>query len=163
MNKVTEMKLTNDILDKKCDLVTFDSNEQKTENERLAVRMFTMMKESNGIGLAANQVGINQSIFVTFIDGKYKVYYNPKLLDWSDELVPYEEGCLSFPDEYLTINRPKDCKVEWKDHKGNYTRSELTGIEARVWLHEYDHVNGIVFQQRLENKDIPEELKYVKT
>ena len=53
--------------------------------------------------------------------------------------------------------------MEWNDHKGNTNRIELTGIEARVWLHEYDHVNGIVFQQRLENKDIPEELKYVKT
>tara|TARA_B100000989_G_scaffold294621_1_gene274057 strand:- start:1547 stop:2038 length:492 start_codon:yes stop_codon:yes gene_type:complete len=163
MSKEKAMKLTNEILDKKCDLVTFDSNEQKTENERLAVKMFSMMTESKGIGLAANQVGINQSIFVTFTDGKYKAYYNPKLLDWSDELITFEEGCLSFPDEYHNIERPKDCKVEWNDHKGNTNRIELTGIEARVWLHEYDHINGIVFQQRLENKNIPEELKYVKT
>ena len=163
MNKQIAMELSNEILDKKCDLVTFDSNEQKTENERLAVKMFAMMRKSKGIGLAANQVGINQSIFVTFVDGKYKAYYNPKLLDWSDELVTFEEGCLSFPDEYLNIERPRDCKVEWKDHKGNIRKSTLKGIEARVWLHEYDHINGIVFQQRLENKNIPEELKYVKT
>ena len=163
MSKEIAMKLTNEMLDKKCELVVFDSNEQKTENERLAVKMFAMMRASNGIGLAANQVGINQSIFVTFVDGKYKAYYNPKLLDWSEELITFEEGCLSFPNEYLNRERPKDCKVEWNDHKGNKNRNTLRGIEARVWLHEYDHVNGIVFQQRLENRDIPEELNYVKT
>lgn len=157
------MKLVNDILDVKCTPVTFDTMQEKIDNEKLSVEMYSFMRKANGIGLSANQVGINKSVFVTYLDHKYKAYYNPKLIDWSDEQVDFEEGCLSFPGEYLIIRRPATCKVEWQDHKGNVNRAKLDKMNARVWLHEYDHLMGITFQQRLNDKDIPEELRYAKT
>ena len=72
MSKEIAMKLTNEMLDKKCELVVFDSNEQKTENERLAVKMFAMMRASNGIGLAANQIGFLKKIVAVNIQDQVK-------------------------------------------------------------------------------------------
>ena len=121
------------------------------------------MRKCNGMGLAANQVGIDTSLFVTWVDGKYRAYYNPQLLLWSDKLVDFDEGCLSFAGESIIVKRPDWIKLEWQDHKGNIKREILDGLNARVCLHEYDHLKGITFHQRIDNTDIPEDLLYVTT
>ena len=90
------MKLTDELLKITTKPVVYDTQQDKIENERLSVIMFGFMRESNGMGLAANQVGIDTSLFVTWVDGKYKAYFNPKLIDWSEELIDFDEGCLSF-------------------------------------------------------------------
>lgn len=157
------MKITDELLKITTQPVVFDTQQDKIENERLSVIMFGFMRESNGMGLAANQVGIDTSLFVTWVDGKYKAYFNPKLIDWSEELVDFDEGCLSFEGESIIIKRPSWIKLEWQDHKGNKRRAILDGLNARVCLHEYDHLKGITFHQRIDNTNIPEELLYVKT
>tara|TARA_B110000483_G_C18172672_1_gene533837 strand:+ start:1711 stop:2184 length:474 start_codon:yes stop_codon:yes gene_type:complete len=157
------MRLTKELLNITTQPVVFDTFAQKIENERLSVIMFGFMRESNGIGLAANQVGIDTSLFVSFVDGKYNAYYNPVLLEWGDELSKFDEGCLSFEGESIIVERPEWIKLEWQDHKGNKSKKILDGITARVCLHEYDHLKGITFQQRVNNTNIPEELLYVKT
>jgi len=157
------MKLTDELLKITTKPVVYDTQQDKIENERLSVIMFGFMRESNGMGLAANQVGIDTSLFVTWVDGKYKAYFNPKLIDWSEELVDFDEGCLSFEGESIIIKRPSWIKLEWQDHKGNKSRAILDGLNARVCLHEYDHLKGITFHQRIDNTNIPEELLYVKT
>ena len=101
------MKLTDNILNIITQPVVFDTMEDKIENERLSVIMFGFMRESNGIGLAANQVGIDTSLFVTFTEGKYTAFFNPVLLEWSDRLVKFDEGCLSFKGESLIVERPE--------------------------------------------------------
>jgi peptide deformylase len=157
------MRLTDELLKITTKPVVYDTQQDKIENERLSVIMFGFMRESNGMGLAANQVGIDTSLFVTWVDGKYKAYFNPKLVDWSEELVDFDEGCLSFEGESIIIKRPSWIKLEWQDHKGNKSRAILDGLNARVCLHEYDHLKGITFHQRIDNTDIPKELLYVKT
>ena len=157
------MKLTNEILNITTQPVVFDTMEQKIENERLSVIMFGFMRESHGIGLAANQCGIDTSLFVTFVEGKYNSFFNPKLLEWSDKMIDFDEGCLSFEGENIIVSRPEEIKFEWQDHKGNKSKKMLNGLQARVCLHEYDHLNGITFHQRTDNTNIPKELIYVKT
>lgn len=157
------MKLTDKILNIITQPVVFDTMEDKIENERLSVIMFGFMRESNGIGLAANQVGIDTSLFVTFTEGKYTAFFNPVLIEWSDRLVQFDEGCLSFEGESLIVERPEWIKLEWQDHKGNKSKKILHGISARVCLHEYDHLKGITFHQRINNTNITEDLLYVKT
>ena len=116
------MKLTDNILNIITQPVVFDTMEDKIENERLSVIMFGFMRESNGIGLAANQVGIDTSLFVTFTEGKYTAFFNPVLIEWSDRLVKFDEGCLSFEGESLIVERPEWIKLEWQDHKGNKSK-----------------------------------------
>ena len=144
------MRLTDELLKITTQPVVFDTQQDKIENERLSVKMFSFMRKCNGMGLAANQVGIDTSLFVTWVDGKYRAYYNPQLLLWSDKLVDFDEGCLSFAGER-------------QDHKGNIKREILDGLSARVCLHEYDHLKGITFHQRIDNTDIPKDLLYVTT
>jgi len=133
-------------------------------------QMVDIMTKEHGVGLSANQVDLDAQIFVMepkelqgYKDGQSFAVINPKIEKVSEQTIIGEEGCLSFPGEYLIIRRPATCKVEWQDHKGNVNRAKLDNINARVWLHEYDHLMGITFQQRLDNKDIPEELRYAKT
>lgn len=157
------MRLTDELLKITTQPVVFNTQQDKIENERLSVKMFSFMRKSNGMGLAANQVGIDTSLFVTWVDGKYKAYFNPQLLLWSDKLVDFDEGCLSFAGESIIVKRPDWIKLEYQDHKGNTKREILDGLNARVCLHEYDHLKGITFHQRVDNTDIPKDLLYVTT
>tara|TARA_B100001057_G_scaffold8474_1_gene7818 strand:- start:7625 stop:8074 length:450 start_codon:yes stop_codon:yes gene_type:complete len=149
------MKLTNKTLYTITKPVTF---EDPRELELLSVDMMKCMDSNKGVGLAANQVGLDISLFVTNIEGNYSAFFNPKILQLSEYMVEFEEGCLSFPDEYHIIKRPESVKIEYQDYLGNTTRKELEGLECRVWLHEYDHLQGITFQQYKEdeNTDVKE-------
>lgn len=153
------MKLTDDTLYNTTKSIAFDDSR---ELELLSVKLMKVMEQEGGIGLSANQVGLDISLFVTKVNGKYKAFFNPKALDFSDYMIEFEEGCLSFPDEYHVIKRPETVKIEYQDYLGNKNVKTLEGMDCRVWLHEYDHLQGITFQQRKENKDIPEGMTYVK-
>ena len=111
---------------------------------QLADRMLQLMKDRNGVGLAGPQVGIMQALFVcnhTGEPGDDQILINPQLsnLEGSAES---EEGCLSIPDVLVPIRRAQRCTIEAQDVEGN--RFELTGqdLQARVWQHEYDHLQG---------------------
>ena len=130
--------------------------------QKIGVEMFSLMRKENGIGLSATQIGLDIRLFVTYVNGKYTAYYNPVLLDFNERLVEFDEGCLSFPGESYIIKRPDIIEVEYCDYLGNKKKKKLQGIAARVWLHEYDHLEGITFQQRLNNENIPESMQYVK-
>ena len=93
----------------------------------------------------------------------YSVYLFKKFGVGKKELVDFDEGCLSFAGESIIVKRPDWIKLEYQDHKGNTKREILDGLNARVCLHEYDHLKGITFHQRVNNTDIPEELLYVTT
>ena len=144
------MKLTNETLYTITKPVTF---EDSRELELLSVDMMKCMDSAGGVGLAANQVGLDISLFVTNIEGNYSAFFNPKILELSEYMIEFEEGCLSFPDEYHIIKRPESVKIEYQDYLGNTNRKELEGLECRVWLHEYDHLQGITFQQRKEDEN----------
>jgi len=122
--------------------------------------MFDTMYKANGIGLAANQVGFDKSLFildVSFLDGYEKlkpfVMINPKIISFSDETKVYEEGCLSLPDLRGSVIRPKHVTIQYLDINEKEITMETDDILARVIQHEYDHLHGIYFTDKLNTED----------
>jgi peptide deformylase len=112
--------------------------------------LFKTMYFANGIGLAAVQVGTPIRLIVIDIEkiGKYEMI-NPVIKNLSNEINVYEEGCLSVPGISSEIERPKDITVEYIDLKGNQKRIDASGLLATCIQHEIDHLNGILFIDRL--------------
>ena len=117
----------------------------------LAARMFELMRESRGVGLAAPQVGQNLRMFVMNHTGDPaddRVYINPELseAEGSEEA---EEGCLSLPGLNVRIIRDRTMRIRAKDLDGNDIDQVETGYIARVWQHEFDHLNGTLITDRM--------------
>ncbi len=134
---------------------TEDIQEIDGDLQKLVDDMFETMYSADGIGLAANQVGISKSLVVIDSsaatkknDPKY-VLINPQILESSDETNEYQEGCLSVPKFFEDVIRPKKVKVRYWDLKGKEFNIEVDDTLARVMQHEIDHLNGILFYERL--------------
>ncbi len=128
------------------EVINFDS-ELKKESEE----MFALMYEKKGVGLSANQVALDKRIFVMNCSGKpdgEKIFINPEIIEGYDRCVD-KEGCLSFPGLYVDITRYKSVKLKWKDLTGKECEGIFNGLEAICVQHELDHLNGIVFVNRL--------------
>jgi peptide deformylase len=118
------------------------------------VDMIETMYDDDGIGLSANQVGLNMRFFTigmdAFEDGRGdSVFINPEILEMSEELWDYEEGCLSVPGIREYVTRPRTINVRYIDDRGNEKEEVLTDLPARVFQHEMDHLNGIFFVDRI--------------
>ena len=113
--------------------------------------MVGIMIDNNGIGLSANQVGLDKSFFVMgSSDNGYLTIINPEIKKVSDETINISEGCLSFPDLYISIDRPKEIVTKFIDLEGHKQDDiKFDGMAARVFLHEYDHLQGITFNNRV--------------
>lgn len=119
----------------------------------LAGEMFDAMERARGLGLAAVQVGELIRLFITLVPrDKPRVFINPDILETSIEEVPYEEGCLSIPGLNADVNRPASVRIQAWNEKGRPFTVDVDGLLARVILHEFDHLNGILFIDRLEAK-----------
>jgi peptide deformylase len=117
----------------------------------LVARMFELMREDKGVGLAAPQVGINERIFVvnhTQDPKDDRVFINPELFDMSGD-EEAEEGCLSLPEINAMIHRGQTVRIVAKDIEGNPIEETQTGYLARIWQHEFDHLNGILITDRM--------------
>lgn len=116
------------------------------DGQHLADILFEKMVELRGVGLSANQVGINAQVFVMGTeDGIRRDIFNPEILETIGEDYSFKEGCLSFPGLFLYIKRPKAVKVRYQNAVGEYQTEMFTGLTARIFLHEYDHMQGIIF------------------
>ena len=118
------------------------------------VNMIETMYDDDGIGLSANQVGLSLRFFVigmnAFEDGRGdSVFINPEILEFSEELWDYEEGCLSVPGIREMVTRPRTIKVKYLDDRGVEHVEVFTDYAARVFQHEIDHLNGIFFVDRI--------------
>jgi peptide deformylase len=112
--------------------------------------MYSAMARGRGIGLAAPQVDSLLRVFVTGVDDdKPRVFINPEIVATSPEEADYEEGCLSLPGLYTHLVRPAAIKIQAWNEKGRPFTMEADGLLARVILHENDHLNGILFIDRL--------------
>ena len=117
---------------------------------KLAEDMLETMHQSKGVGLAGPQVGLMQRIFVVHIEGDApRIFINPSIIGTSQETVKYEEGCLSIPGVWADVIRPKAVQVQAWNERGRPFNLEADGILARVILHEYDHLEGVLFIDRL--------------
>jgi peptide deformylase len=119
---------------------------------KTAVRdMIETMRAEKGVGLAGPQVGLELRVFVTQAEGDGpRVFINPTIIWTSQEQVKYEEGCLSLPGIYADVTRPAGVKVQAWNEQGRAFTLEASGMLARVILHEYDHLEGVLFVDRLE-------------
>ncbi|KAI7842309.1 hypothetical protein COHA_003949 [Chlorella ohadii] len=121
---------------------------------RLAEEMFEVMYQDDGVGLAAPQVGVNVRLMVfneSGVKGKGEeiVLVNPQLLSLSGNPKLFEEGCLSFPNIYADVERPARVRVKAQDLKGKTFTLSLNGFVARIFQHEYDHLDGKLFHDRM--------------
>jgi len=116
-------------------------NEQTKE---LIDNMIDSMEAAEGIGLAAPQIGILQRVIIVKIEDDLKVTINPVLIKEKGNSMA-EEGCLSVPDRRGLVERPEEITVEGLNEKGEKVKYELEGLKARAFLHEIDHLNGILF------------------
>ena len=117
----------------------------------LAKTLIENMLHYDGVGLSANQIGIEERAFAMIRDIEYNdiiVCFNPRIVKRYDDEVWCEEGCLSFPDEIINIQRPDRIVVKYEDEDKKDHKIKLDGLAARVFLHEYDHLQGIVFTER---------------
>lgn len=115
----------------------------------LAESMIVKMSEWNGIGLAAPQVGRNlRLIVIKFSTGKSEVMINPRISWTSETRVNMAEGCLSIPDKTIWVERPSKVRVKFQTIKGEFKYWCLSKMDARIFLHEYDHLEGILMTER---------------
>ncbi len=136
----------NEILNQKAQGVTDFGPEVST----LVAEMLEAMRIGKGIGLAAPQVASALRVFVTHVEeDKPRVFINPEIVLTSQEEIEFEEGCLSLPGLYLSLKRPESVRIQAWNEKGKPFSIEASGILARVMLHEYDHLEGVLFIDRL--------------
>ncbi|GBD34676.1 Peptide deformylase [bacterium HR35] len=136
----------NDILKQKTkDVKKVDKDIRKIVNE-----MKKIMKRNNGVGLAANQIGLDISIFIAESGNKILTFINPKILKFEGEKVLLEEGCLSLPNIWGKIKRYPKVEVEYLDLFGKKKKIKAQGFLAQIIQHEIDHLNGILFAEKAE-------------
>ena len=117
----------------------------------VAKTLIENMHHYEGIGLAANQIGMDVRAFAMIRDlenNEVLVCFNPKIVKKYNEVVSCEEGCLSFPDEILSVDRPDKIVVKYEDEDKKEHKIKLNGLASRVFQHEFDHLEGIDFTER---------------
>jgi peptide deformylase len=132
---------------KKIDFKTFP----KKELRELVVKLRLVMKKANGVGLSANQIGESLSIFVARLGEKFYVFINPEIIKKSEETIILEEGCLSVPGYFGMVERPEKITIVGYDQKGKKIKIKAWGVLARVFQHEIDHLNGVLFIDKAKN------------
>lgn len=140
----------------------------------LVADMFETMYAASGIGLAAIQIGVPKRVLVIDLQPEDpdaepeactahgghahthqptrrepRIFINPEILDPAEEMSTYQEGCLSVPDIYADVDRPKTCRVRWQDLEGNVHEEQMDDLMATCIQHEMDHLEGVLFIDHL--------------
>lgn len=135
--------------------------------ELLEKEMCEFMILNKGLGLAANQIGMTKRVFVMgdeTIEGFPKPFalFNPRILEVSQEQDSYKEGCLSYPGLFLTVKRPSVIRVEYQDNQGNLHESAMSGLVARCFQHELEHLDGICFVDKVSSMKLQLAMKKLR-
>lgn len=144
------IKFPNTILSEK--MPKFDFSNPVMDPVELEKQMIETMFLYDGIGLSANQVGIRTRMFVMGHKENPEVaqgFFNPLIIANTENIEDLEEGCLSFPGIYVNIKRPKKIKAKWQNSKGEWEEGEFEGYNCKCFLHEFDHLEGITFKDRI--------------
>ncbi len=125
-------------------------------------KLLDSMKNYNGIGLSANQIGIMERVFVMYSDVKKRetiTCFNPEIVTKSDTEILMDEGCLTYPGLWLKVKRPDGIEVQYEDKSGEIQHQAMFGLECRIFLHEYDHMEGTNFTQKVSKIKLNRALK----
>lgn len=152
----------NPILDKV--MPDFDFANPIIDPKELEEQMVILMDQNNGLGLAASQVGVEARVFVmktSKLSGVFTPFavFNPKIIALDPEEEVDEEGCLSFPNLFFKVKRPAHVVAEFFDRNNNKCIIRFDGIDARCFLHELDHLNGICFTNHVSKLKLDLALK----
>lgn len=132
----------------------FDFSNTTIDTVQLEKDMLEFMYSNNAIGLAANQIGLDIRVFVMGHKDnpdKGKAFFNPVVVKCTESIAEMEEGCLSFPSIYVKVKRPTAIIAKWQNSKGEWEEGEFRGYDCKCFLHELDHLEGIVFKDRVSN------------
>lgn len=121
----------------------------KNSLQPIASMLIAEIYEKNSLGISAVQMGVDISMFAMLTGSQPRVCINPEIVAASFEMVLMEEECLSFPGLHLQVKRPAGIVARYKTIEGQEVTERLEGMDARVWLHEYDHCQGICFTDRV--------------
>ena len=122
--------------------------------EKFESDMIKLMLDESGMGLAANQIGITKRFFAIGHDSfdifqKHAIIWNPQVINSSEEKVIDIEGCLSFKNVFVKVERPKVIEVQYETTQGKTRFAKLDGMESKCFQHELDHLDGITFNKRV--------------
>jgi len=143
----------------------FDFDNPQIDPKELTQNLTDTMCANKGIGLAAIQAGIPLRVFIIGNpDDPESIMpiFNPKIVDFSEEQDYYEEGCLTFKGLWVKIKRPLGIRVRFKDVNGEAKTEKFSGLTARIFQHEYDHLDGIVFKQRANKIHLDRAMRQAK-
>ena len=128
--------------------------ERITDDQRqLVANMLETMRVAPGVGLAATQVGVLERVFVWEVEEEHGAIFNPEIVATSRRTVEDEEGCLSLPGLYYPVDRHERVEVRGLDENGEPIHLKAEGLQARVFQHEIDHLDGVLFIDHL-NEDL---------
>lgn len=127
----------------------FDFSNPPMDPNTLASRLVETCRMYRGLGLSANQCGLPYRVFVMGAEDDYVAFFNPKLVSsYGSSHMP--EGCLSFPMLMFNITRPAEVEVEYQDYTGEHKTAKFSGMTARIFLHELDHMNGMLYTDHVK-------------
>jgi peptide deformylase len=139
--------LSDPVLRKKCEQV---DTSDATFLEGLLDAMHETMKAEDGIGLAANQIGMPVQVFILKDGESYKEYINPRFEWWDEPVVFATEACLSIPGTFAPTDRFNRCELSWQDRKGNACKGTFEGLQSFAVQHEMDHLLGKLYIDQLK-------------
>ena len=158
MSEVSKLLEPNNlILRTRMESVSKDCNREKLKQD-----LIDSMEHYQGVGLSANQIGVAERVFIMYEDvntRKILTCFNPKIIETSKEEILIDEGCLTYPGIWLKVKRPIAIKVEFEDEKGEKHEKEFQGLSSRIFQHEYDHMEGTDFTQKVSRLKIERAMK----
>jgi peptide deformylase len=126
----------------------FDFDNPPVDPNAFASSLVETCIKHEGFGLSANQCGFRHRVFVVGAGEEYVAFYNPKIVSSSGS-TKLPEGCLSFKNLYLEVERPESIEVEYQDFTGTHKTAKFSGLTARCFQHELDHLNGVCYTKHV--------------
>ena len=158
--ELTLLPFNDELLKRKPAPFDFDKDDAKEIKKKLIDKMYDL----GGVGLSANQVGLDMAVFVIGdgqLEGMQKAFFNPVILGVGDEEDSMKEGCLSFPGLWLMVRRPKQAMIRYQDEEGEEKMETYEGVTSRVIQHEYDHMLGLNFTMRVSKLKLERAMKAI--
>lgn len=141
----------------------FDFSNPPFDPIEFSKELIKFMYDNKGIGLAANQIGVPYRVFAMRGTPENFVCFNPKIVRYSEQQISLEEGCLSYPGLIVKVKRPQHIRCRFQTPMGETLTKQFTGMTARVFQHELDHLDGVIFYNKANRLHREQALKKWKS